>query len=246
MSLSGYPTIFGIDPYSTDTIPSHQVGVKGVAADGRIYRYGKVGASDIATGKLCISPSVVSNHEDIAFASAGAIGDTVVSITLGATAVTANQYDGGYLLIVDDTGEGYTHLIEAHGTSSAGSEAINITITPGLQVATTTSTTVTLVPNQLSGVVIAAGGTQTSIPVGVTPIAMSASTYGWLQTGGWSTVLQSGTNTPTAGEPVTIGEATNGSVSGRDAVAEPLVGIAQETTNPVSGEHNGVYLLIDR
>lgn len=245
MAISGYPTVFGIDPYSVDSIPTQDLGTKGVAPDGRIFRYGNVGGTQIAAGKLCVSPAMTANHEDIAFASAAAIGDKSVSITIGATAITANEYDEGFLLVIDDTGEGYTHKIVSCPTTD-GSAAISISITPGIQVATTTSTTVALLRNPYRDVVIATGGTQTSIPVGVSPIVMTASYYGWFQTGGWAAVLSSGTNTATAGEPVTIGEATDGSVSGRDSVAEPLVGIAQETTAATSGEHNAYYLMIDR
>lgn len=242
--MNGIAGVYGIKPTEVSEAPLHQLGTKGYSADGRIFRYGQAAGTEIATGVLCVSPAITANHEDIAFQAAGAVGDKVVTITLGATAVTGNEYEEGYLLIVDDAGEGYTHLIErAPATASAGD--IELRITPGLQVATTTSTTVTLVRNPYRDVVIATGGTQTSIPVGVSPRVMTADNYGWFQTGGWATVLMSGTNTPTAGEPVTIGEATNGSVSGRDAVAEPLVGIAQETTNPASGEHNGVFLTLD-
>lgn len=245
MSLSGYPTIFGIDPYSIDTVPRHQVGVKGVASDGRVFRYSFAGASDIVTAVLCVAADITTNHEDIAFATAGSIGDTVHSITVGATAVAANEYVGGYMVIIDDTGEGYSHLITAHDASSAGSENINVYTKPGLQVATTTSTTVTLVRNPYRAVVIATGGTQTDVPVGVTPRAITASNYFWLQTGGIASILTSGTNTATAGEPITIGEATNGSVSGRDAVAEPFVGHALTGVAPTSGEHNPYFLELD-
>lgn len=244
MSLSGQAAIFGIDPYSVTSTPLHDLGTKGYSNDGRIYRYGQAAGTEIAAGKLCISPAITANHEDIAFAAAAVIGAKTVTLTLGATAITGNEYEGGTLLIVDDTGEGYSHEITSAPATDANGTA-TITIKPGLQVAVTTSTTATLVRNPYRDVVIAVGGTQTSIPVGVSPRVMTADYYGWFQTGGWATVLQSGTNTPTAGEPVTIGEATNGSVSGRDSVAEPVVGIAQETTNPVSGEHNGVFLQID-
>lgn len=245
MSISGNAAVFGIDPHRTGTTQLHPLGTKGISKDGRIFRYGQAASTAIATGKLCVSPALTANHEDNAFAAAGAVGDKTVSITLGATATTANEYDEGFLIIQDDTGEGHAHRIVSLPATASGGTA-SVVISPGLIEATTTSTTVTLVRNPHRDVVIATGGTQTSIPVGVTPVAFAVDEYGWFQTGGWCAVLQSGTNTPTGGEPVTIGEATNGSVSGRDAVAEPLVGICQETTNATSGEHNAVYLLLDR
>ena len=243
--LSGNPQIFGINTYEQSSTPLHQLGTKGITADGRIFRYTQAAGTGIATGKLCVAPRITTNHEDIAFATAGVVGDKSISITLGATAVTANEYDEGYVVIVDDTGEGHTHEIVRHGVSASGSEAITIDLKTPLVAATTTSTTVTLVRNNHRDVIIAVGGTQTDIPVGVTPIAVTADYYFWAQTGGWASLLSSGTNTCTAGEPATIGEATDGSVSGRDSVAEPLVGIAGTTVNATSGEHNAYFLMMD-
>lgn len=239
--LSGNPTIFGIDPFSLSTTPKHPVGAKGVSPDGRTFRYAKAAATNIATGKLCVAADVTANHEDIAFAVAGAVGDQSINVTLGATAVAANEYDGGYVVIIDDTGEGHTHLITSHPASD-GSEAVDIYIKPGLEEATTTSTTVTLVRNPYTNVVISATD-QADIPLGVTPIAATASNYFWLQTGGIASCLSD--ESTAAGDVCTIGTGTAGAVEAADAANEPVVGIIPAGVAAEDGEHNPIYLTLD-
>lgn len=242
MSLGGNPGIFGIDPYSQSSTPVHQLGAKGISPDGRIFRYAKASSTGIAVGKLCIAADITANHEDLAFATAGAIGDKSVSITVGATAVAANEYDGGTLHIIDDTGEGHTFLIEKHGASD-GSEAVTFYIKPGLEVATTTSTTVTLARNKNMNVLIS-DGTLTDVPVGVTPIAVTASYYFWIQTGGPATCLVDANDT-TAGSPITIGDTNTGAVETRDGAGEPIVGIQPAGAGADVGEHGVFFLTLD-
>ena len=239
---SGPIQIFAQDVFIESSTPLHPVGTKAVTADGRTWRYARNSSTALTTGVLCIQADLSSNHEDIPFQTAGVIGDTSVALTIATTSVAANEYVDGYLVIIDDTGEGRTHLITGHGT---GTGTVTFYIKPGLLLATTTSTTVTLVRNPWMNVLIN-DSTQTDLPAGVTPFAITASYYFWIQTGGIAAVLASGTSTPTGGSPVTIGEATNGAVSIHNADAEPIVGLALVGVGMTSGEYNPVFLTIDK
>jgi len=241
MSLSGNPTVFGIDPYNISATPVHPLGAKGISADGRKFRYAKAGAADLNPGQLTIGVNIVANHEDIAFATAGAVGDRTVSITIGATAVTASQYTNGYLVIIDDTGEGHTHLITDHGIT-AGSEAIDISIEPGLTEATVVATTVALVRNLYQDIIIS-NTDQNDIPTGVPQVTITAEYYGWVQTGGICGVLMD--ESVANGLQLTIGSSTAGSVELVDANAEIIVGIACGGVNAQDGEYNPIHLSID-
>ena len=246
MSLSGFIGIHASEPLIENSeTPNHPVGALAVTPDGRAFRYAKAGGAALVVGQLQIQADLTANHEDIVFAIVGAVGDKSVSVTLGATAVAANEYDGGYLTIIDGDGEAYNHLITKHGASAAGGEDITVYINPGLQVATALLSTVTLVRNPYSGIEAATGGTQTDLPAGVALRAVTADYFCWVQTGGIASVLTSGTNAPTAGEPCTIGEANDGSVSGRNADTEPNVGIACTGVNPTAAEHNPYFLTMD-
>lgn len=233
------------DVWSESSVQLADLGQKVVTPDGRVYRYCQNGGTALAAGKLVVAGTgfeSVDNHADLATNTAAA-GDKTVTVTLGATAVTANEYAEGQLVINDDTGEGIAYTIGSHLAASASGDVV-INLLEPIKTAFGANTTATLVKNKYRDVVIATGGTQTDVPVGVPNIAVTADYYFWAQTGGACAVLQSGTNTPTKGEPVTIGEATNGTVSGRDSIAEPEVGIGLDTA--VSGEYNPVYLMIDR
>ena len=242
--LSGNATVFGIDPFSESSTPVHPIGTKGMTPDGRIFRYAKNGAVALTTGKLTIAADLVTNHEDRAFATAGAVGDKTVSISIGATAITANQYDEGYLVIIDDTGEGHVHQIVSHGTTS-GSANVSFTISPGLEEATTTSTTVSLMRNRWSGVLIS-DGSQSDVAAGVTPIAVTAGYYFWAQTGGMASILTDTGAQAVQGQPITIGGTSSGGVTIHDAATETYLGMAPVGVTPTSGEHNPYWLEIDR
>jgi hypothetical protein len=232
------------DVWSISETPKFQLGAIAKTVDGRVYRYAKNGGTALAAGKLTVAGAgflAQDNHADIAVNTA-VKGDESVTVTLGATAATADEYAGGYLVVNDDTGEGISYKISGHAAADSAASLV-VNLEDPIQVAFAANTTVTLTKNKYSEVVIATGGTQTDVPTGVPNVAVTASYYCWLQTGGVCAVLQSGTNTPTKGEPVTIGEATNGTVSGRDAIAEPLVGIGLDTAT--SGEYNPVYLKLD-
>ena len=83
--------------------------------DGRVFRYAQAGAA-VVVGKLYASIAPAANHTNEAVQAASAIGDKTVSVTLGATAVTAGQYVDGYLQINSAAGLGHNYKIKAHGT----------------------------------------------------------------------------------------------------------------------------------
>jgi len=115
-----------------------QVGQIGVTPDGRVFRYSQAGAVDLAVGKLAVAAAIAANHENMAVASAAAIGATSVTVTLGATAATANQYAGGFLTINDATGEGRAYLVSGHPAADASASLV-VTLAEPITVALTTS-----------------------------------------------------------------------------------------------------------
>lgn len=237
--LSSLPGIFGIKPNEVSTTPVHPLGSKGFAPDGRIYRYSRNSTTALVRGVVTKAADVTDDHENVVFQAAGAVGDTVVNITISTTSIAASEYTEGYLVIVDDAGEGHTHKIKRH---ESGTGTIQLTLETPLLVATTTATTVTLVRNLYNLLTITNTG-QNDIPTGVTPRAIAISEYYWSQTGGIAAVLQD--ENITAGNPVTIGSSVNGAVELRNAVAEPIVGIVPAGVNTVNNEHSQVFLTLD-
>lgn len=159
--------------------------------DGRVFRYCKMGAVAGVPGKVYQSPPAVANHLNQSVAAAAAVGATSVSCTLGATAVTANQYADGFLQINDANGEGYQYKIKSHAAAD-GSAAVTINLYDPIQVALTTSSEYTLVYHPCANVIVHPSPA-TSTMIGTPTIAITAEYYGWLQTWGPANVLIEGT-----------------------------------------------------
>ena len=175
--------------------------------DGRVFRYCEVGGSDIAAGAIVQAPAGIANHDmDLAIATA-ASGVTSLTVTLGGTASTKNQYKDGYLYVNDGTGEGSIYKIKSNAAGSSGSTCvITLDEEDGTVTAVTNGTTlVGLAVNPYSNVIISPT-TVTNVAVGVAPRALTSDYYGWLQTWGAASVLCNAAGV--IGEAVRVGGAS--------------------------------------
>lgn len=219
----------------SSTIPDGlQLGQEKVFSDGRKFRLAKNGAAALAAGKLVIQGDETANHVGIAIAAAS-VGDTVVTVTLGATLATANQYKDGYLIVRT---EGTMYKIKSHPAADA-SATLKVELYDPIVVALAGDEEVDLVVHPLSGVVIAATD-QADVPVGVPLIAVTAAYYFWAQVAGPCPVLID--ETLGRGDMVTIGSSVAGAVEMHDAVGEPLVG--QMIEAGVDTKYNLVQLML--
>ena len=189
----------GFGQTSTDIAFSPLVGSKFNTADGRIFALIQNGGVTIPSGRLVQGPvSIGANHTNLATATA-AIGATQITVTLGGTAVTANQYAGGFAVINAGTGAGQTLRIQNHPAQAAGGGTLVLTLEDPLQVATSTADSKTTLQLQpfgsrfgadftTSGCVIAPTvSTGPVLGVTVSPIPASTATvasYGFIQTKG--------------------------------------------------------------
>ncbi len=217
------------------------LGTKVVTPDGRAFRYVKAGGTALVVGKLYDGPANVSDHTNIAVASTAAIGATQVTVTLGATAATANQYAGGTLIVNDATGEGQTFTIKSNpAADSSASLTLTLDDDEPIVTALTTDSEVSLIPNQYNGVIIHAT-TETGVPVGVAVTEITDNYYGWVQTRGPVSVL-SDSSISELGSAVAASETTAGSATVGTGALAP---IGYQLTTGVSGEYNVVFLSLD-
>lgn len=237
--LTGYAQSFGQPIFISQSTPVTVPGTKAMTADGREFVYCKAGASNLVAGNVITTAAELTNHDNLGVAAA-AIGATQVTVTLGATAVTENQYAGG-LLVVDTTpGIGYSYLIDSH-PAAALSTACVFTLSDPVQVALTTDSRVTLTPNPWSGVIQAAATTLTGAVVGVATYVITAAEYGWLQVKGPAGVLCAGT--VAVGAVAVSPSGTAGAVVTDPANASvAIIGSAMVAT--ASGEVNQILLNI--
>ena len=233
--LSGIPVIYGIDPFSTETVPSHQLGSIGISNDGRKFRYAYVGASALVAGNLLQGPAEDTGDQGIT-PTAAAIGDTSV-LTSSTMTVTANQYAGGYMIVTVTPGLGHIYRIKSHPAATAA--ALTFQLYESIRVALTTTSRVDFVANQFNGV-IQNPATATSSPIGVAMTAAALNTYTWIQSGGVASVLADGALT--VGVNLSASNATAGAV---EAAVTAQAAIGYAVTGIATGEQGAVFLTLD-
>jgi hypothetical protein len=231
-------SLFGVNGGNTTTDSSLAtlVGVRFQSGDGREFVLVQNAGTALTAGVVVQGPAPVSTHNGCAVATAAATGAASITITLGATSVTANQYQGGFAVVSAGTNAGLTLRVQSHlAATASGSLVLNLEDPLSGNIDTSTSK-VTLTPNPYgsqngaaittNGVIIAPSGTTTGDILGVSlyPIAASSSTaatYGFIQSKGPVACLAAGT--ATAGFGAMVG-AVNGAVSVATTAANAPIG----------------------
>lgn len=206
--------------------------------DGRCFRFAQVGAVSLVAGQLQQSAAIIANHQSLVPTVVQAIGSNVITVTLGATAATANQYADGYVITQTGTGLGQTLQIKSHPAANA-SAVLTLTLSDVIQTATDLTTTVSLIPNPYMNIIVAPT-TATNAPVGVALYNSPATAFTWIQTHGTVATLASATIA--AGASVSRSAATAGAVITSVAGAAIVGNVVQAGA---SAAYNGVFLVID-
>lgn len=227
--------------FSSGTTQFHALGTRRETKDGRAFRYCSVGSGAALVAGNCIqSSAIVANHLANT-PPAVAIGDKSFSYTPGATAGAANLYAEGFLQIDTTPGNGHTYQVSGHAAITS-SVAFTLNLVDAVQVALTTSSRVGLIANPYKNVIQMPVTTATGTYVGIAPMAIPASEFGWLQTEGIASVLIAGT--PALGAAVMCPGATAGAaeviVAAGTLIVAQFVGHMAQVG--VSGKNNFVHL----
>lgn len=186
--LTSLPVSAPSGPYvAGGSVQQVQLGSKFYDQAGNGYRYCLVGGTALVPGKLYQAAAEITAHQNIAPTATYAIGSTSVTVTLGATAATADYYAGGYLIVTITPGQGYKYRIGSN-PAAALSATLALQLEDPLLVALTTSSRVDLVPNPYSSVIINPT-TASSCVVGAAVYPHASATYGWVQVSGVAPVL---------------------------------------------------------
>jgi hypothetical protein len=246
-------SLFGVNGgnNTTDASIATSVGSEFRSADGRKFTLVQVGASAIASGLMVQSPaSIGANHTGLACVTA-AIGATQITVTLGGTAVTANQYAGGLAVVSAGTGIGQTLRIASHPAQTSTSGTVVLTLEDPLSVATLTAdskVSLTLpqygsangATVQTSGVIVnPVTATGRTIGTTIYPLTASSTTvpsYGFIQTSGAVAVLND------SGTAIGLDVMPSSSVAG--AVVTYVVATRNRVgTSTVAGENTKAQLI---
>lgn len=235
---------------STDASLETLLGSRWDLSDGREVALGQPATgTTVAEGKLYQNAALIADHQncDVTAVTAYSNNGNVpakVTITLGATAVTANQYAGGYLLVVDGAGEGQVLKIASHPAADA-SATCAFTLEDGPATALSTSTSeCSLSPAEGNALVIMPTTVTNSVfGLGMYPIA--AGSYGFFLKKGIGCAL-SDTSAPVVGGPISPSSATAGAVGqtryATNVVTDQVIGSA--SILGVSAEYRQVFLNI--
>jgi hypothetical protein len=188
-SITGFAQVSAGDLTLDSATPDCQLGTQMQTTDGRTLVYVRAGATALVPGTLLQAPAEVTNHQDVVPAIA-AIGATSITVTLGATAATANQYAQGYAVITVTPGQGYIYQIDSHPAADS-SGTLTLKLVDPLEVALTAASNVDLVANPYNGVIINPT-TASSAPVAAATHPITATYYGWAVKEGVVSLLSDG------------------------------------------------------
>ena len=151
-------------------------------SQGRMIIYCRVTAGQTAIGTIYGTKPNQANHSNVVVAVTASIGAKQVTICAGATAIVADDYQDGWLLVNDAVGEGYCYMIDRHASAASGS-GVTVYLKDGLEVALTTASQVTLCYSRGHVIPISTlSGTVTAAPAGVNLCVCTATqtTYQWM------------------------------------------------------------------
>jgi len=148
-------------------------------AAGRQIVYAKVGAAAVSAGDVLQTIAAVALHQACSHVGTASVGAKQVTITLGATAAAADLYQDGFFCVISGAGAGYSYMVDYH-RSCAASADLQVYLKDGLEVALTSLSICSLIPNKYTGVIATILSAASNSTVGVALCTGSINSYVWL------------------------------------------------------------------
>lgn len=227
----------------TNTNRQHPLGQAAYTHDGRIFVFGQAGAVALIAGKLAQVPVVVPNHQALVTVTGAGVGGTKITVTLGGTAATADQYKDGFAVIRDtaSVGAGQALPIVGNSAQTVTTGNVDVYLAEGTGEAITTASVVNLELAPTGGVLVSTTADTTERVVGVPQVDVPAASYAWFQIKGVASVL--GNGSITKGTQLIKSATVAGAVDaeGTSTITQ-RVGVAEQTGT--DAKYNTVYLNI--
>lgn len=238
-TLTGKPQVFASDLLSNSSTQLMNLGTYAESQDGRGFRYAKVGATATVAGQLYQAAAVDATNLTPSGGltpAAAAIGATTVTISTSTTNA-ANVIAGGYMTVAVTPGAGYTYRVKSN-TVTAGAAGMVVELEDPLVVALTTTSRVSFAKSPYDGLLVMPT-TISGAAVGVANSIISATYFGWVQTHGVCSILNS------AGTAIGLGITPGGAAGGVKTGATTLPDIGYCVTAGINTEYNLFFLTID-
>lgn len=166
-----------------------QVGVKTVGTDGKVFRLVKLAENGLA-GQSVQANIIDADFEGLAVAEEALAGQNKIKVTLGAGAVTADQFEGATLVVNSGAGAGLQFYVDAHDAADAAADVV-LTLVEKLPVAIPDTAEVSLIANPYANAIITPT-TPTGKILGVLQNDASAGDYALIQSKGYAAVIAQG------------------------------------------------------
>lgn len=227
---------------ATDTELSTLLGSRWDLSDGREVRLVLAGGSNLASGKVMTAPAAVSAQLEMAvtvFTAYSNNGNQPAQVTLtnGGTAMTANQYQGGLMVVNSGTGAGQTLKIASHPAIGISASGV-ITLEDAPNTALDATSTVSIFKNPCQSVILS-DASNLQQPVGVSLYPITAANYGFVVSRGITACLNDGGWT--TGSAVSVSNGTAGAVE-NGVIAQGFVGFAIEAGT--TAHYNSIVVLL--
>jgi len=170
--------------YEENSAQQYPLGFRVPLSDGRVFHYTENASVALAAGKLIGSPLVFTEIERTITAAAAQFATQVTYTAVGT--ITSNQYQDGFLCVVDGAGEGLQYKIKSHPAIAAAATG-TITLYDGIITALDTTSDVMLLPSLYKDVILNPDVILKTL--GVPPIPVTADYFFWTQTWGQALVL---------------------------------------------------------
>ena len=238
-----------VDIYESHATPKFAIGTGFERSDGAKFRYSHFGVNTLP-GVLVSTDFSESNQVRtsvgiVISSSATAVGDEAIKpgtkgsryVEIIFASITANKYAGGYLVICEDSGAGYTYRVKGNtATNSPVSGNFRLELYQPLQETVTNASDWAIFGSKYANLEAHTQGTDAAIAgVTVSDIKVATAAYGWIQTKGILGVLIDDTSgvATDIGAPVAISEALPGGimVAGADVGSLTQGSLAAELNN---------------
>lgn len=208
---------------------TYTAGTRGYLQDGRVFYWCvSTTSATAAAGTTMSTAAIVANHQNLGTTTNSmVVGATRIpegAITVGGTAITENQYQDGFLCVVDSTpggGEGTYYRIREHDASAGGAADISVVLYDPIRVASDANTEVTFHKNPYRDPVLSAT-TDVDTVLGVTNVAVTTGATTrvgfWIQSQGITTAFVTGT--PAVGTELVRSTSTQGHMIAQDIVEQ--------------------------
>lgn len=205
-------------PYYCQIEQTYPLGQMFEAPNGRLFRYGSMGAADGIANKLYQSFVTAGNWDALVIPTTVAAGSSTIGFTNPTTTAVENVFAEG--TIVGETGTSLGHIYPVKSnTSAAGAALCTVTLADGVvtqSVLTAGTHVVCAHPNPWYAVIIKPASDQTGMVIGVPQIILYVGYYGFFCTHGMVSCLSDATTALVVGEQGRPSNSVAGALEGMD------------------------------